>query len=171
MKSLELLNQASRDEAFTALLSCCGSTQWASRMVDARPFADGSLLEQTAERIWWELRPGDWLEAFACHPQIGERRAAPHQTAQSSQWSEAEQAGTHHAATETLAALAEANRAYAERFSYLYIVCATGKSTEEMLALCRQRLQNDHETELHNAAEEQRRITTIRLRKLTGNSQ
>ncbi len=166
MTSLEHLNDASRDKVFALLLNCCGATKWAMRMVEARPFADLPSLLQTAERIWWELRPGDWLEAFASHPKIGEGQAAPSQSAQSAQWSEAEQAGTHVAAHETLTALAAANREYEERFGYLYIVCATGKSTEEMLALCRQRLHHDHETELHTAAGEQQKITEIRLRKL-----
>ncbi|HZS08404.1 MAG TPA: 2-oxo-4-hydroxy-4-carboxy-5-ureidoimidazoline decarboxylase [Blastocatellia bacterium] len=166
MTGIERLNNASREEAFAALLACCGSTRWAQRMVEARPFADPSALQETAERIWWELRPQDWLEAFASHPKIGERPAAGHQPAQSSRWAEAEQAGTRSAASETLDDLAEANRAYQEKFGYIYIVCATGKSGEEMLELCRRRLGNDHETELRVAADEQRKITAIRLDKL-----
>jgi OHCU decarboxylase len=168
MLSFEQLNNAPREEAFEALLNCCGSTRWAQRMVTARPFTDVASLLATADRIWWELRPDDWLEAFASHPRIGERKAQRQQPAQSSQWSEAEQSGTHNADDEILAALAEANRAYQEKFGYIYIVCATGKSSEEMLALCRDRMNHDHEAELLIAAEEQRRITENRLRKLMG---
>lgn len=165
---LARLNEATREEAFAMLLACCGSLNWAQRMAAARPFADLTTLLQTAERIWWELRPSDYLEAFASHPRIGEHKAAPKQSTQSAVWSEQEQAGTRQAAEETMRALAEANRAYEERFGYIYIVCATGKNSEEMLALCQQRLAHDHETELQIAAEEQRKITEIRLRKLIG---
>ncbi|HWQ35146.1 MAG TPA: 2-oxo-4-hydroxy-4-carboxy-5-ureidoimidazoline decarboxylase [Blastocatellia bacterium] len=165
---LEQLNAATREDAFAALLSCCGSIRWAQRMTEARPFADSSALIGTAERIWRELRPADWLEAFASHPRIGERRAAVPQSAQSAQWSEAEQSGTRHSTPEILAELAEASRAYEEKFGYLFIVCATGKSSEQMLAICRERLGNDYEAELFIAAEEQRKITEIRLRKLIG---
>ncbi len=165
---LQQLNAATREEAFAALLACCGSLSWAQRMAAARPFANLTSLLATAGRIWWELRPSDWLEAFASHPRIGERKAATPQSSQSAQWSEAEQAGTQASANETMNTLAEANRAYEERFGYIYIVCATGKSSEEMLALCQQRLSNDYEIELQMAAEEQRKITAIRLQKLIG---
>jgi OHCU decarboxylase len=165
---LTQLNDAPREEAFAALLACCGSLSWAQRMTAARPFADVASLLATAERIWWELRPSDWLEAFASHPRIGERKAATPQSSQAAAWSAQEQAGTQTSADEIRAALAAANRAYEERFGYIYIVCATGKSSEEMLALCQQRLNNDYETELQIAAEEQRKITAIRLHKLIG---
>jgi OHCU decarboxylase len=168
MTGIERLNNASRREAFDALLACCGSTKWAQRMVEARPFDSLAAIEETAARVWWELRPGDWWEAFAAHPKIGERKAASSQPAQSSAWSEAEQSGARDAAGAMLAELAAANRDYEERFGYIFIVCATGKSAAEMLALCGQRLTNDAETELRVAAEEQRKITGIRLRKLVG---
>lgn len=166
MTSLEELNNAPREEAFAALLACCGAPRWAQRMVMARPFADVAALLAEAESIWWELRPDDWLEAFASHPRIGERQAQP--STQAAQWSEAEQAGTRNAADETRLALRVANRAYEERFGYIFIVCATGKNTAEMLAACRARLDNDPETELRTAADEQWKITEIRLRKLIG---
>jgi OHCU decarboxylase len=166
--NLAQLNDAPREEGFAALLACCGSLSWAQRMAAARPFVDVASLLATADRIWWELRPADWLEAFASHPRIGERKAATPQSSQAAAWSAQEQAGTQTSADEIRAALAEANRAYEERFGYIYIVCATGKSSEEMLALCQQRLNNDYETELQIAAEEQRKITEIRLRKLIG---
>jgi OHCU decarboxylase len=163
---LQQLNDATREEAFDMLLSCCGSLSWAQRMVAARPFADLKMLLKMAEQIWWELRPSDWLEAFASHPRIGERKTATQQSEQSAQWSAQEQAGAQTADDEIRAALAEANRVYEERFGYIYIVCATGKTSEELLALCQQRLSNDYEIELQVAAEEQQKITAIRLRKL-----
>ena len=165
---LQQLNAASREEAFAALLACCGSLSWAQRMVAVRPLADVASLLATADRIWQELRPADWLEAFASHPRIGERNAATPQSSQAAAWSAQEQAGTQQSVDEIRAALAEANRAYEERFGYIYVVCATGKTSEEMLALCQQRLSNDYELELQMAAEEQRKITAIRLRKLIG---
>jgi 2-oxo-4-hydroxy-4-carboxy-5-ureidoimidazoline decarboxylase len=163
---IQRLNAASREEAFTELLACCGSIKWAQRMVESRPFANAAALFEASEQNWWELRPGDWLEAFASHPKIGERQAAQNRSGHSSEWSAQEQAGMRDAAGETVSALAEANRAYQDRFGYIFIVCATGKQAEEMLALCRERLANDPETEFCTAAREQQKITEIRLKKL-----
>ena len=137
-------------------------------MGEARPFQDLASLEEAADRIWNGLGPKDWLEAFAGHPKIGARQAERRQSKQSSQWSAQEQSGTQQAASETLSALAEANIEYERRFGYIFIVCATGKSGDEMLALCQRRLHHEPENELSVAAEEQRQITRIRLRKLIG---
>ncbi len=160
------LNAASREEAERLLLECCGSTNWARRMVERRPFQGISKLREAADHICWELGREDWLEAFRAHPKIGEKAAAQAGSAQTRRWSEEEQAGTEGAGQDILAELAEANRAYEARFGYIFIVCATRKSSEEMLALLRKRLQNDPQTELRVAAEEQRRITQLRLEKL-----
>lgn len=160
------LNAASREEAERLLLGCCGSTNWARGMVERRPFRGISELQETADQVWWELGREDWLEAFSRHPKIGERAAAHSTPAQTRRWSEEEQAGATGARQDVLATLAEANRAYEARFGYIFIVCATGKSSEEMLALLEDRLQNDPDTELRVAAEEQRRITRLRLEKL-----
>ena len=119
----------------------------------------------TSDRIWWELGPKDWLEAFSRHPKIGDSAAARAGSAQTQRWSSEEQAGVRSASQEVLAALAEANRAYQDRFGYIFIVCATGKTSEEMLALLRHRFQNDPGAELPIAAEEQRKITRLRLEK------
>ena len=119
-----------------------------------------------AERIWWSLGEQDWLEAFSAHPQIGGRQAQNTQDAQARDWSEEEQAGVRGIDESTLDELAEANRAYEEKFGYIFIVCATGKTAAEMLALLRSRLPNDPGIELRNAAEEQRKITRLRLEKL-----
>lgn len=160
------LNGVSREEAERLLLGCCGSTNWARRMVERRPFQGMSQLQETADRIWWELGREDWLEAFSRHPKIGEKAAAHPASAQTRRWSEEEQAGTKAARQDVLATLAEVNRVYEARFGHIFIVCATGKSSEEMLALLQDRLQNDPDTELRVAAEEQRRITRLRLEKL-----
>lgn len=162
------LNESERKEAFAWLLACCGSMRWAQMMVEARPFADLASLLTRADKIWRELRPDDWLEAFASHPQIGERQAAKASSELSTGWSEEEQSGARDASEEMSCALAEANRAYREKFGCIYIVCATGRSSRELLELCRERLKNDYEAELYIAAEEQRKITQLRLQKLIG---
>jgi len=164
------LNALSMEEAQAELLKCCGSTNWARRMTQQRPFPTGGdamrRLLDSADRVWWDLGREDWLEAFSRHPRIGEKAAAKDASAETRRWSEEEQSGTRSAREQVLAALAKANRAYEQRFGYIFIVCATGKSSEEMLALLQQRLQNDPAAELRMAAEEQRRITHLRLQKL-----
>ncbi len=168
MTEIDHLNRASYQEAREKFLVCCGSRAWAQRMTDARPFKKLAGLLKQAEQIWWSLEEGDWLEAFASHPKIGERTTAAHQSPKSSQWASQEQAGTSTATHETMSALTEANYAYEKKFGYIFIVCATGKSAEAMLALCHKRLGNDPSIELRIAAEEQQKITEIRLRKLLG---
>lgn len=163
---LKELNQASKETAETVLLSCCGSRRWSQKMAEARPFADVSALLNQAAQIWQNLGAEDWLEAFAAHPKIGAKKAVLHQTAQSAEWSKGEQSGTQTAADSVRIELEKANRLYENKFGFIFIVCATGKSAEEMLEICRQRLNNDTETEIHIAAEEQRKITEIRLKKL-----
>ncbi|HEY0080305.1 MAG TPA: 2-oxo-4-hydroxy-4-carboxy-5-ureidoimidazoline decarboxylase [Pyrinomonadaceae bacterium] len=166
--SLERLNALPEAEAIESFLKCCGSKRWAREMSAGRPFHHAREMFEAAERIWWNLQAEDWLEAFRSHPKIGERKSAEPASAESRRWSEEEQSGTRTASQSALAELAEANRAYEEKFGFIFIVCATGKTTEEMLALLRARLPNDADSELRVAAEEQRRITAIRLRKMLG---
>lgn len=168
---LEQLNHASPEAAEADFLSCCGSKKWARLMTQARPFASVNHLLGQAEEIWRSLDAQDWLEAFAAHPKIGERRAAPKQSTQSAQWSQSEQSGVNAASVDVRENLAEANRLYEEKFGYIFIVCATGKSADEMLEICRQRLGNDTNAELRIAADEQRKITEIRLKKLLADSE
>ncbi len=165
-KKLEKLNQAAGEIAEADFRNCCGSQTWARTMAEARPFADVAALINRAEEIWLNLDSQDWLEAFAAHPKIGARKAAPKQRAQSAEWSHGEQSGTRAATDSVLDALAEVNRLYEKKFGFIFIVCATGKSAEEMLELCRRRIRNDADSEIRIAADEQRKITEIRLRKL-----
>jgi OHCU decarboxylase len=165
-KLLVELNTAPQETANSALLSCCGSRRWANKMAEARPFADVSDLLYRAEEIWQNLDVQDWLEAFAAHPKIGAKKAVPHQTAQSADWSKSEQSGMENAADTVRTELENANRLYENKFGFIFIVCATGKSAEEMLSLCRQRLDNLQDEEIKTAADEQRKITEIRLKKL-----
>lgn len=173
--NLAALNAMPAQLAEAALLACCGSTRWARRMVLRRPFDQIEDLLAASDHIWGELAPEDWREAFSRHPKIGEstgqvaRELAPKDdTAQAQAWSAQEQSAVRMMSELTRAALAEANRVYEERFGYIFIVCATGKTAEEMLAILRQRLQNDPDTELQIAAEEQRQITELRLKKFLG---
>ncbi len=166
MKTLAWLNSLPDAEARAELLKCCGSSRWAEGVAARRPFRSVEELEEEADRVWRELSAGDWLEAFRAHPRIGERKAAAGASAESRVWSEREQAGASGAGEQTRAALAKGNRAYEGRFGFIFIVCATGRTAEEMLGLLRARLAHDRETELRVAAEEQRRITRLRLRKL-----
>ena len=169
-QGLERINRAEGDEAESMFRDCCGSSRWASLRTALRPFASESELINTAAEIWSDLQADDWLEAFSAHPMIGEMKAAPAQQARSADWSSGEQAGVSSANDMVKQELAAANRAYYEKFGFIFIVCATGKTAEEMLGLCRVRLGNDRETEMEIAAAEQRKITEIRLRKLWGGS-
>ena len=132
-------------------------------MSAARPFADAAAMAAAADRIESTLEPRDWLEAFAAHPRIGAGRAGK---AGRVEWSAEEQASVAFAADRTLGRLAEANHDYEARFGYIFIVCATGKTADEMLALLERRLRHDAGDELRIAAGEQRKITRLRLAKL-----
>jgi 2-oxo-4-hydroxy-4-carboxy-5-ureidoimidazoline decarboxylase len=164
--TLAELNALPDQEAAAALLTCCGSPRWALQMAARRPFGSMDELLSVADEVWWALDAADWNDAFAAHPRIGERKAAPAQSAQAAAWSAREQSGAASAGQDVAAALAEGNRAYEQRFGRMYIVCATGKTAEEMLAILRARLSNDAETELRVAAAEQAKITRLRLEKL-----
>ena len=165
-ENLARLNALDAAAAQQELLKCCGSHAWAREMVARRPFVATQELLTAADDVWRSLGAEDWLEAFAAHPKIGGKRAAREQDAQAKAWSEQEQSGARDAASVTLDELAAANRAYEERFGHIFIVCATGKTADEMLGLLRARLPNDAGKELRNAAEEQRKITRLRLEKL-----
>lgn len=162
--TLAAWNQADETTALDAILACCGARRWAKAMVASRPFASVKILSEAADRTWSTMEEADWLEAFACHPRIGER-TAKRAAAQSAAWSAQEQSSTSQASEGVIAALATGNVLYEERFGFTYIVCATGKSAEEMLAILQRRLANSREAELREAAEQQRQITQIRLGK------
>jgi OHCU decarboxylase len=164
--ALEQLNALQPEQAEVEFLKCCSSRDWARSLTDARPFSDADALFRKADSVWWSLRGEDWREAFRAHPKIGEQKAAAVQSEQARSWSAQEQSGVQDTATETKAALAAGNQEYEARFGFIFIVCATGKSSAEMLAILNERLQNDPGTELRVAAEEQRKITRLRLEKL-----
>jgi OHCU decarboxylase len=160
---LELLNTVGRAEAVAALRACCASHRWAERMAGLRPFPLLEAVLAAADETWWRLELPDWHEAFAAHPRIGERAAAgPGDRG----WSAGEQAGAVGMEAARAERLAVLNRRYEERFGWVYLVCATGRSGDEMLEILERRLGDEPEHELRVAAAEQAKITRLRLEKL-----
>ena len=160
------LNAATEAAAREALERCCGARVWVDAMLASRPFADAAALHAAADRADAALGADDWREAFSHHPRIGDVASLRERFASTAAWAGREQEGAAGADETTLHALAEGNRAYEERFGFLFIVCATGRTASEMLVLLAGRLQNDPGTELRIAASEQARITRLRLDKL-----
>jgi len=162
--TLQSWNAADQATALDAMIACCAARRWATAMVALRPIAGVFELSEAADRIWSTMEEPDWMEAFSAHPRIGDRKPA-HATVKFAAWSTQEQSSTNAAAEKVLEELAEGNALYEERFGFTYIVCATGKSADEMLAILNRRLSSDRGTELREAAEQQRQITQIRLGK------
>jgi 2-oxo-4-hydroxy-4-carboxy-5-ureidoimidazoline decarboxylase len=158
-------NSLPLEEAAREILLCCGSKAWAGSMVLKRPIHDELSLLETSDAIWQSLGESDWLEAFQSHPRIGETHAEKTVAPQSSAWSEQEQRQAATAEEAIKTALKWGNREYEQKFGRIFIVCATGKSATEILEILRRRLHNDEATELQQAAEEQRQIMQIRLKK------
>jgi OHCU decarboxylase len=151
-----------------ALADFCAAPAWIDRMTASRPFDTPAAVLAAADAAADAAGPDDWREAFRHHPRIGERAAERPQSDAAQALSAGEQAASRESSAADLAALAEGNRAYKERFGYVFIVCAAGRSASEILAALRDRLTNDADTELRVAAGEQRRITRLRLERLIG---
>jgi len=166
MDGLSRLNELAPSEAREALLRCCGAARWADAMAARRPFPGRDALLAAADEVWWRLGEGDWREAFTHHPRIGDKEALRARFPDTRRWAAGEQAGVEGAPEEVREALAEGNRAYEDRFGYIFIVCATGRPAGEMLDLLRARLPNDPVREVRLAAGEQAKITRLRLEKL-----
>lgn len=166
LRGIERFNRLTRAQGRRALLDCCGSKKWAERLLGQRPFASAERLYDAADKVWAELSRKDWLEAFRHHPPIGGTKTQEKQSKTARQWSAEEQGASQRAARETLAVMAAANEAYEAAFGHVFLICASGKTGEEILQNLQQRLSNDAEVELQVAAEEQRKITRLRLRKL-----
>jgi allantoicase len=163
---IEKFNRFPRERALKTLLDCCGAKRWAEQMLAMRPFPDLGYALDTGDKVWAGLEREDWLEAFRHHPAIGGKRAKAKQSASARRWSAGEQSAAQKGSPETLAALDAANRKYAQKFGHVFLICATGKSSEEILKNLQERMSNDPEAELRVAAEEQRKITRLRLEKL-----
>ncbi|SEL27959.1 2-oxo-4-hydroxy-4-carboxy-5-ureidoimidazoline decarboxylase [Colwellia chukchiensis] len=161
------LNQLTEQQATERLLQCCSSSAWVSALVQARPFLDKNDLVAKADLAWQNLTEADYLAAFAGHPQIGDLATLRAKYANTQALASDEQSAVRAASEQVIASLAQANAQYLEKFGFIFIVCATGKTAEQMLALLQQRLVNDKATELRNAAAEQRKIFHLRLEKLS----
>ena len=166
MAASSLLDRASPEDARTLLTRCCGAHRWVDAMIERRPFVSDDRLLEEARRIWFSLDAEDWREAFAHHPKIGDRAALQARFAATRHLSVTEQSGVASASDVVLDALARGNRLYEERFGYIFIICATGKTAGEMLALLESRLANPPGIEIGIAAEEQARITALRLQQI-----
>src|SRR5277367_673315 len=163
---VEQFNRALPKQARAMLLDCCGSQAWAEQMLKHMPFPDTANALDTADEVWAELGREDWLEAFQHHPAIGAKHGTKVQSATARRWSKGEQAMAQAADSATLLELAEANDKYRAKFGHVFLICAAGKSSTEILKNLLWRLPNDPEQELRIAAEEQRKITRLRLEKL-----
>jgi 2-oxo-4-hydroxy-4-carboxy-5-ureidoimidazoline decarboxylase len=164
--SVDRINALPADEARAEFLRCCGASVWADALTARRPFADTDALRSASDAIWAGLNESDWLEAFSHHPKIGDIDSLRAKFAATAEWASDEQASAAAASEATLRALAEGNTAYEQRFGYIFIVCATGKTADEMLTLLNARLHNAPAEELLIAASEQKKITRLRLDKL-----
>lgn len=138
--------------------AACASSRWVQGMLERAPFGSADAVHEAAAEVFDGLETDDWLEAFAGHPRIGER--GDDDTANR------EQSGTASASRETIRELIDVNQRYEDRFGFTYIVYASGKTADQMLAIARERVGNDRETEVGNAASEQRKITATRLRRM-----
>jgi len=156
--NVQKLNNWSTEEAVVQLKKCCSSSTWAQAMTAQRPFKTEEELLKASQDTWFALGERDWLEAFLGHPKIGEKSQ--------DKWAASEQSGLQGAKGDARQTLRDLNDGYVEKFGFIFIVCATGKSAEEMLAILNARLHNDRKTELRNAAVEQSKITALRLEKL-----
>jgi 2-oxo-4-hydroxy-4-carboxy-5-ureidoimidazoline decarboxylase len=156
-------NSLDAESATREILPCCGAHAWAATLTATRPLANEAELLAASNAIWLSLPEAAWQEAFDSHPRIGQKHAQTQATEESLRWSAQEQLAALSQDVSTKLALEDANRRYEQRFSRIFIVCANGKSTSEILSILEARMNNDPQTELHEAAEQQRQITQLRL--------
>jgi 2-oxo-4-hydroxy-4-carboxy-5-ureidoimidazoline decarboxylase len=163
---LHRLNSLPAPQAASEFHRCCGSRRWAEALAAKRPFETAEALYREAEREWFQLAPQDWLEAFSHHPRIGERNLAQPKFEQTAAQSSREQSGMGAATDAQRQDFATLNADYERKFGHVFLICASGKSADHMLAQLRARLGNDAATELQNAAREQNMITRLRLERM-----
>ncbi len=168
--TLTQFNELSLAEAQATLLTCCTSSQWAQQLASARPFKNVEALLNSSDAIWQQVQnnESDLLEAFDGHPQIGNVATLKQKYRNTQDSAAHEQSGANEADDAVLEALAKGNQDYLDKFGFIFIVFATGKSAQQMLDLLQARLPNDRDTELANAATEQNKITRLRIQKLLG---
>ena len=162
---LDRWNSLDRGAAAAVVLPCCGSRAWAAELAARRPIADEAALIAASSDVWRALPVEAWQEAFDSHPRIGEQKPQGHATDESLKSSATEQAVALSADEAAKIALKDANRRYEARFGRIFIICASGRSASEILAALETRMKNDDATELREAAEQQRQITALRLKR------
>lgn len=164
--TIQELNNLSETILIEKLFKCCGSTRWAKQLAAKKPFDNIQQLLQVSDEIWESCTEADGLEAFTHHPKIGDIKSLEKKFASTKEWAGGEQSGVNTATQDTLKALAKGNDEYEKKFGYIFIVCATGKTADEMLTLLNERISNNAASELKIAMNEQNKITHIRLKKL-----
>ena len=164
--TLRELNSLNDVDAASLFRQCCNAGRWARGMAAGRPYSDMQALSDAAGKLFRSLIDEDWKEAFAGHPKIGDVKDLRKKYPETAGMSEAEQSGLSRTSDQLLGELAEANGRYEKKFGYIFIVCATGKGADEMLALLYGRLNNHADAELRIAAREQEKITHLRLQKI-----
>ncbi len=162
---LKQFNQLSKESAVKQLYDFCASSNWAEQIASKRPYADIDQLIQQADLTWSMMQSSDYLEAFAGHPKIGDISTLDKKYATTAETASNEQSAVADASQSVIESLAELNQCYDEKFGFIFIVFASGKSASDMLSLLKQRIDNDRDTEIINAAEEQRKIMHLRLSK------
>ena len=164
--SIEKINMLNYEEVYKAFSDCCGSENWVNKMISSRPFKSKNETIEISDHIWNSISKNDWLEAFEHHPKIGDINSLKEKYSSARKLAESEQAGVKDSSIDTLSELAEYNADYLKKFGYIFIVCATGKSADDMLLIIKERINNDPETEIKIAMKEQSKITKLRLEKI-----
>ena len=166
MNKLNIISNITVQNSSDLFSKCCGSEKWQKSMLSSLPFDSKEEMISRSEKIWYSLDKKDWLESFSHHPKIGDLKSLKEKYSETKNFAENEQSAAKEASMETLTELAKYNEDYEKKFGYIFIVCATGKSADEMLSIIKNRIQNDPETEIKIAMEEQNKITKLRLEKL-----
>jgi allantoicase len=161
----EALNKMTDEEAAALALSWNGARAFAHGMLVRRPYSSARSIFHTADKVWWSLGTADHLEAFAAHPRLGQPKKAESQTERSAAWSAGEQSAIAASAEAARARLAQLNERYFEKFGFIFILFATGRTAPEVLHLLEERIENSREREIENAAREQAKITRLRIGK------
>lgn len=163
---IQQFNSLSTQHQKEELFKCCGCTIWSEKLIQQSPFVSIEKLKQSSDEIWWQCDHKDWMEAFTHHPKIGDIKSLEKKFASTKEWASGEQSSVATASQDVLHQLKDGNDAYEKKFGYIFIVCATGKSASEMLELLNIRLLNSPDAEIKIAAEEQNKITHLRIDKL-----
>lgn len=164
--TIDQFNALSITDQHQALETCCGAQHWIKQMVAKAPFSTKDQLFYFADYLWENANEESWLEAFTHHPKIGDIDSLAKKFSNTKEWAKSEQGGVETASQKVLHDLAKGNQEYEDKFGFIFIVCATGKSASEMLELLNLRLANSKQVEILIAMREQQKITKIRLDKL-----